>query len=296
LGESACLCTAHRSVTAKMEINKAAPGNPIIQDVKAGAPRFYPMPLTVGYGAIPRTYEHPGEVDDITGLAGDGDPVDVVDISSQPLPTTAVGAIVACRVVGGLAMVDDEAADWKVVVVRLDDPLDAVLADVANITRTRHVDLHLTADGAGNVGASRQAPAQPPTTPPDQQPVLLQRAAEQLAAVRAFFATYKKRRPTDPSEPSPVTFAFDGDYVDAATAMAVVRHHHIHWCNVVEAVAVGKRVSMLHPRMQGYQTACDDARERWAASLAGQETRGASAGAAHAIDVPPGVWLGEMAA
>jgi hypothetical protein len=167
---------------------------------------------------------------------------------------------------------------------------------VANVTRARHVDMRAVGNGAVAGGAGGPV-AVPRQAPPSLQgrPALLQRAADQLAAVRTFFATYKKRNPADPAEPSPVTFAFGGDYVDAATALEVVRHHHIHWCNLVEAASVGKRVSMLHPRMVGYQTACDTARERWASSLAGDEARGASVGAAQGVAVPDGVWLGEMA-
>lgn len=101
------------------------------------------MPSVVHYGAIPRTYEHPQEEDEATGLVGDGDPLDVVDVSDGvPTPGTrtggkraggivAPGDIVPVRVIGALAMQDDDAADWKVVVIRLTDPLAATLHGTA---------------------------------------------------------------------------------------------------------------------------------------------------------------------
>lgn len=122
-----CLPRVHCSSTAKMEINKAARSNPIIQDVKDGKLRDYPFPSVVNYGAAPRTYEHPFIIDELTGLLGDGDPVDVLDISS----TSAVsGSVYWVRVLGALAMEDDIAADWKIIVVHTKDPLARVLTGV----------------------------------------------------------------------------------------------------------------------------------------------------------------------
>jgi len=107
-----------RGTVAKMEINKERAWNPIVQDTKAGRLREYPMPSVVHYGAVPRTFEHPSERDDFTGLLGDGDPVDIVDLSGLP---AAPGQVVWVRVVGALAMEDDGAADWKIIAVRADD-------------------------------------------------------------------------------------------------------------------------------------------------------------------------------
>jgi inorganic pyrophosphatase len=139
-----------------METHKALPHNPILQDFKGGALRAYPVPLGVSYGALPQTYEFPsldsggdgGGGDAFTGLAGDGDPLDALDLSSA-VPLTANGRDVAddgdgnagsgprgwgvalpstgdvypVRVIGALAMVDGGEADWKLLAVRTDDPL-----------------------------------------------------------------------------------------------------------------------------------------------------------------------------
>jgi inorganic pyrophosphatase len=102
-----------------MEINKERPWNPITQDVKDGKLRYYPTPSVLHYGAIPRTYEHPKEQDDLTTLVGDGDPVDIVDVSDLPAEP---GQVYWVRILGALAMEDDNAADWKIVAIRLTDP------------------------------------------------------------------------------------------------------------------------------------------------------------------------------
>lgn len=133
------------------------PSNPIVQDVKGGRLREYPLQLSVTYGALPQTYEHPDPEasDAFTGLAGDGDPIDAVDISSSArvrrapprgnsgsggadatggdegeegargwgLPQPRTGDVYPVRVIGAVAMVDGGEADWKVVTVRGDDPL-----------------------------------------------------------------------------------------------------------------------------------------------------------------------------
>lgn len=107
-----------------MEINKEATWNPIKQDVKDGKLRDYPTPSVVHYGAIPQTYEHPSEEDDLTGLTGDGDPIDIVDISDYAAHT---GDVYDVKVLGALAMIDDDAADWKIIAIRATDPLAAEL-------------------------------------------------------------------------------------------------------------------------------------------------------------------------
>lgn len=173
------VCEIPRGTTAKMEVQKqwsaggdgGETGNPIAQDRKKGKLRHYPWASLVNYGAVPRTYEHPsgtrptaaaaaaaaadaghaapaapfvGLVDPLTHRAGDGDPVDVIDLF--PTPCTP-GEIYPVRVVGALAMVDGAATpvdatagdarqeappapggadgvtatDWKIVAVRTTD-------------------------------------------------------------------------------------------------------------------------------------------------------------------------------
>ena len=56
----------------------------------------------------------------MTDLLGDGDPVDIVDLSEIPAQT---GAVYPVKILGALAMVDDDAADWKIIAIRASDPL-----------------------------------------------------------------------------------------------------------------------------------------------------------------------------
>jgi inorganic pyrophosphatase len=104
------------------------PFNPIVQDkTKQKTPRFYALDSLVNYGALPQTYEDPGHKDALTNLLGDGDPLDVCDISSEPRPT---GAVYQVKVLGALAMIDGGETDWKLLAVRTDDPLAAAVSDV----------------------------------------------------------------------------------------------------------------------------------------------------------------------
>lgn len=98
-------------------------------------------------GALPQTFEDPDHADDWTGLLGDGDPLDVCDIStakivtvcgrhrrlvashacrrlflSPPLPLQS-GQAYSVKVLGALAMIDGGETDWKILAVRTDDPL-----------------------------------------------------------------------------------------------------------------------------------------------------------------------------
>lgn len=124
------VCEIPRGARAKMEISTDDALNPIIQDkTKAGLPRSYGLDSLVNYGALPQTYEDPAHKDAWTGLLGDGDPIDVCDISSTPRPT---GSVYAVKVLGALAMIDDGEMDWKVLAVRTDDPLAALAHDVAD--------------------------------------------------------------------------------------------------------------------------------------------------------------------
>ena len=92
-----------RGARAKMEIDTCAPHNPIIQDkTKAKAPRFYFLDSESNYGALPQTYEDPEHKDAWTGLKGDGDPLDVCDISARPQPT---GSLYPVKVLGALGMI-----------------------------------------------------------------------------------------------------------------------------------------------------------------------------------------------
>eukprot|EP00180_Rhodochaete_pulchella_P003189 Plantae.Rhodophyta-Rhodochaete_pulchella.ctg5250.p1 GENE.Plantae.Rhodophyta-Rhodochaete_pulchella.ctg5250~~Plantae.Rhodophyta-Rhodochaete_pulchella.ctg5250.p1 ORF type:complete len:143 (+),score=21.22 Plantae.Rhodophyta-Rhodochaete_pulchella.ctg5250:211-639(+) len=60
---------------------------------------------------------------------GDGDPLDVIDISDI---VARVGEIYPVRVLGALMMLDGGEADWKIVVIRASDPKAASLFDISD--------------------------------------------------------------------------------------------------------------------------------------------------------------------
>ena len=85
-----------RWTNAKMEINLKTKMNPILQDVNGdGTVRFtgncFPFKGYIwNYGALPQTWENPDIQDPLTGLIGDGDPVDVIEIGNGIYPTGSV--------------------------------------------------------------------------------------------------------------------------------------------------------------------------------------------------------------
>ena len=104
----------------------------MIQDRKDGKLRFYAYsPSTVNYGAIPQTWEDPTIPHPDTGFGGDNDPIDVLQINDEPC---VQGEIMPVRVLGTLALIDDDETDWKLVVVR-DEILPEDLKGVGPVLR-----------------------------------------------------------------------------------------------------------------------------------------------------------------
>jgi len=86
------------------------------------ADRFHytAMPYPFNYGFVPNTQ------------AADGDPVDVMIVSSQPL---AVGTVISVRVIGMLEMEDEAGVDTKIIAVPTTkvDPFYAHINDVHDL-------------------------------------------------------------------------------------------------------------------------------------------------------------------
>lgn len=111
---------------AKFEINKEEDWNPIMQDCgKKGVPRFvknlFPFHGYIhNYGALPRTWEDPIHQYPGTSFKGDNDPLDCCEIGSQVIP---MGSIKRVKLLGSLALIDDNELDWKIIVIDCEDPL-----------------------------------------------------------------------------------------------------------------------------------------------------------------------------
>lgn len=99
------------------------------QDVKKGKPRYFQFGgIPFNYGMIPQTWEDPRINDKDTGCKGDGDPVDVVEISPTPF---RVGSTHEIKLLGALALLDEGEMDWKIVCIDIGNPLAAKLNSIA---------------------------------------------------------------------------------------------------------------------------------------------------------------------
>ncbi|PKX91874.1 inorganic diphosphatase IPP1 [Aspergillus novofumigatus IBT 16806] len=113
-----------RWTNAKQEISKEEFLNPIKQDVKKGKLRFvrncFPHKGYLwNYGAFPQTWEDPNVVHPETKAKGDNDPLDVKQV----------------KVLGVMALLDEEETDWKVIVIDINDPLAPKLNDIEDVER-----------------------------------------------------------------------------------------------------------------------------------------------------------------
>ncbi|KAJ2776892.1 inorganic diphosphatase activity protein [Coemansia javaensis] len=146
------VCEIPRWTNAKLEIDTAAPLNPIRHDSKNGRPRhvanvFPHKGYMWNYGALPQTFEDPRAVDPATGLVGDGDPIDVLEVGRA---VCAEGSVHRVRVLGVLALIDGAETDWKVLAIRADDPLAPAMRDVADLDRHMPGLLRATVDWLTN--------------------------------------------------------------------------------------------------------------------------------------------------
>jgi inorganic pyrophosphatase len=90
--------------TTKMEVNTEKLYNPIVQDTlkdKKDAQkkilRHYAIDPIFNYGCIPQTWEDPTRKSPFGDYYGDGDPIDVVEISGAPMESNTVHKV---RVLG----------------------------------------------------------------------------------------------------------------------------------------------------------------------------------------------------
>lgn len=126
-----------RWTNAKLEISKDELLNPIKQDVKKGKLRFvrncFPHKGYLwNYGAFPQTWEDPNSIHPETKAKGDNDPLDVCEIGEL---VGYPGQVKQVKVLGVMALLDEEETDWKVIVVDVKDPLAPKLNDVEDVER-----------------------------------------------------------------------------------------------------------------------------------------------------------------
>lgn len=127
-------------MTAKMELNKDAPHNPIQQDTNSdGSTRYYSYGTPFfNYGLIPQTWEDP-DVLSPEGNGGDNDPLDIMELGSNPLK---MGSVEPCRVIGSLELIDEGETDHKILCIALSDPDADHIQTIEDLERVKpgHMD------------------------------------------------------------------------------------------------------------------------------------------------------------
>jgi len=119
--------------SAKMEVSKELPNNPIIQDEKHGQLRYYRHGVfPFNYGMFPRTWEDPDVA--VFGHGGDNDPLDVIEVSGKP---RKMGSVTPVKVIGAIQLVDEGEMDFKIIAINEDDPLARTVDSVTELERVK---------------------------------------------------------------------------------------------------------------------------------------------------------------
>merc|ERR1712087_938179 len=107
-------------------------GNGVKQDEKKGKARLYHGPIFWNYGCLPQTWEDPSVAGgpEVSGAAGDNDPLDVVEIGAASLP---MGSFTPVKPLGVLSMIDDGELDWKLIAIAASDEHANEINDVEDI-------------------------------------------------------------------------------------------------------------------------------------------------------------------
>lgn len=120
--------------TMKYEIDKSS------GYIRVDRPQKYSNHAPTLYGFIPKTYcaeesaKRCMEKTSKTGIVGDGDPLDICVLSSNPINHGNI--IVTAVPVGGLRMIDKNEADDKIIAVLKDDPVFSKIADIQDLPET----------------------------------------------------------------------------------------------------------------------------------------------------------------
>lgn len=123
-----------KGTRAKLEMVPTEANNPIAHDkTKSGEIRYMGYsPVLYNYGFIPQTWEDPSHVHPDTGLGGDNDPLDIIDIGYR---RREVGEVYRVKIVGSFALIDEGETDWKILGISLDDPACKLINSVEDIEK-----------------------------------------------------------------------------------------------------------------------------------------------------------------
>jgi inorganic pyrophosphatase len=129
-----------KNTRKKLEIHTKEEFNPLVYNKKNGKIReiLYKNGYPENYGAIPQTWENPNIPDFYTGIKGDNDPLDCFDISNIK---TVSGDVIEIKVLGCIAMIDQNEMDWKVIGINCKDILANKYKDIYDIPKSQLDDI-----------------------------------------------------------------------------------------------------------------------------------------------------------
>jgi inorganic pyrophosphatase len=108
----------------------------LITEHQSGSKKLqaFGVPVPFNYGCFPQTIRDPTKIDEISGLCGDNDPTDVIDLTKAFVDP---GAVVNCRPLGAVCLIDEGKADWKIIVVNVD--VESALSDAHSIADVERI-------------------------------------------------------------------------------------------------------------------------------------------------------------
>ncbi len=81
---------------------------------------------------ISQTWEDPNVIHPETKAMGDNDPLDVCEIGEL---VATPGQVKQVKILGVMALLDEEETDWKIIVIDVNDPLAPRLNDIEDVER-----------------------------------------------------------------------------------------------------------------------------------------------------------------
>uniref|UniRef100_A0A8D8LIX3 inorganic diphosphatase n=1 Tax=Cacopsylla melanoneura TaxID=428564 RepID=A0A8D8LIX3_9HEMI len=126
-----------KGTNAKMAISLGEALNPIKHVLKNGNPEYVHVPNLLpninhtgyiwNYGALPNTWENPTEIDNHTGLFGDGERMDVVEIGNRKARR---GEIIQLKALGAIGLIVNGKIDYKIIAIDVKNPKAAKMHDI----------------------------------------------------------------------------------------------------------------------------------------------------------------------
>ena len=79
---------------------------------------------------MPQTWEDPTQLDELTKLKGDNDPLDVCEIGSRKHKR---GSVIGVKIIGALGLIDEGETDWKLIAIDHTDELADQIQSIEDV-------------------------------------------------------------------------------------------------------------------------------------------------------------------